>query len=396
MAVNLVANAGGWLLTARDGEDQDTGECGCDYFTSLGELVVLGGYDGQTKTVVSCVPKHGVEEQNGLASAAGASGFAISAVRCGAPAPVDTIAADGTLAPVGGGKPDDFGGVTYAEPFLAVSGVIAGIKDSELHEFNTADGTRRDMPKLKDWFGGFEVLADGTLLTADPSKAGGLLSWPLGTPAPAKLPGLHMTGFGLVAAGRMFIGDDLSLIPLDGSAPRTLGAPGAGAEHSPLYLDANLAAFTSKSCAGQDQVTTIDLADTTTFPTPNGCPVTVLGKTVNFDRKGRGTLQVICPNGCTAPLQLYIELKPKQITTKELNRLVDKENDSRLAQTKLALPASPNAQKVAIRLVAPAFALLRKYHRRLRVSPGVGYTSIPQGPSQTLPVPTLTIHLKSQ
>src|SRR4051794_26119628 len=152
VAVSLAATAGGWMLTARDGRLITTGECGCDYFVSRGELVVRGTYDGSVATLVKCSPKSGFDEQSPLQVVAGASGYLLSGVRCGAPAMVDTVAADGAIAPIAGIDPSLYGGLSYAEPFAAIQGTATGApKLTSLHVYDTADATRRDVPSGNDW-----------------------------------------------------------------------------------------------------------------------------------------------------------------------------------------------------------------------------------------------------
>src|SRR5262245_10339343 len=63
LIVSLAANANGYVLAARDARLIPTGECGCDYPVSEGELVVRGGYDGSLSTLVSCVPPRNDDEQ---------------------------------------------------------------------------------------------------------------------------------------------------------------------------------------------------------------------------------------------------------------------------------------------------------------------------------------------
>jgi hypothetical protein len=187
----------------------------------------------------------------------------------------------------------------------------------------------------------------------------------------------------------------LGLADLDGSGLRTVGAPGAGITRIPFYLDATTAAFLNRSCSGAAQITTVDLTDTTPPSAPDGCPVRIEGSTVTFDRAGRGTLLVTCPNGCRSAMQLYISLRPKQISTHEENRYLDTVFDTRLANAKLSLSPSTTPQPVAVRLVHPAIALLRRHHRRLRVFPSVGYSSdIGVGPELPLPIPTITAKLR--
>jgi hypothetical protein len=405
VAVSLAATPGGWVLTARDGRLITTGECGCDYFVSRGELVVRGGYDGSLATLVKCFPKAGFDEQPPLQVVAGASGYLLSGVRCGAPGMVDTIAADGTIAPIAGIEPSLYGGLSYAEPFAAIQGTATGApKLTSLHVYDTAGGTRRDVPSGNDWDGSlFQVLADGTVLLGRRGAGNvreGIFSWPLGAAAPALLPGPGKAPLGVAGGGRLlFIPAapvaDLALIGLDGSGSRSVGAPGAGAARTPLYLDATTAAFMSKSCTGHAQVTTVDLTDATPATGIDGCPVQFQDSTVKFDRKGRGTLRVICPNGCRSQMQLYISLKPKQISTHEENQYIDKVFDTRLANAKLNLPASPTAGSVAVTLVKPAISLLRKHHYTLRVFPSTGFSSdIGSGPEIVGAVPTLTVRLR--
>ncbi len=209
VAVSLAATAGGWVLSARDGKQINTGECGCDYFTSQGDLVVRGGYDGAPAgTLVNCVPKAGTDEQPGLLVTAGVSGYLLSGVRCGAPAMVDTIAADGTLAPIAGIEPSLYEGISYAEPFAAVSGTAAGApKQSSLHVYDTSSGTRRDLPSGGDWNAGlFQVLADGTVLLGDRGAGNvrqGIFSWPPGAATPALLAGPGKVQLGVGGGGRL-------------------------------------------------------------------------------------------------------------------------------------------------------------------------------------------------
>jgi hypothetical protein len=397
--VTLAANANGYLVGVRDARLINTGECGCDYPVSQGELVVRGGYDGSLSTLVHCVPARDDSEQPALEVVAGASGYAISGVRCGAAAPVDTIDALGTVAPVAGFTQ---GRLSYAEPFLAVYGALAGApRKAVVRILDTAAGTARDLPDAPDTRDGlYQVLSDGTLVISGVRK--GIYLWPSGATAPHLLGGVRGVSFGLAGAGRLLFRPaglgthaGLSLIGLDGAGGRAIGAPGAGIDRSPLYLDATTAAFASVSCQGHAQVTTVDLTDATPPTAPNGCPVQIQGSTVKFDHKGRGTLRVTCPNGCRSAMQLYIDLDAKEVSAREINRYVDKVLDSRLANAKLRLGPSATPQRVAVRLVRPAIALLRRHHRHLRVFPSVGFSSdIGVGPELPSPVPKLTARLR--
>ena len=308
------------------------------------------------------------------------------------------------IAPVAGITPAVVGGISYAEPFLAIEGTAAGAsKATTLHIYDTAGGTRRDLPGAAAWDGGpFQVLPDGTLLLGNGYASNvpkGVYSWPPAALAPQLLPAGGAPALGVAGTGRMLFGradSSLGLAALDGSDPRTIGAPGAGITRIPFYLDATTAAFLNRSCTGAAQLTTVDLTDTTTPTAQLGCPVQIQGSTVTFDRTGRGTLQVTCPNGCRSALQLYISLHPKQLSTHDLNHYVDTVFDSHVAEAKLDLAASMTAQRVAIRLERPAITLLRRHHRKLRVFPSVGYSSsIGVGPELPSPVPTITARLGS-
>ena len=400
LAVSLAANAGGYAVAARDARPIPTGECGCDYPVSEGELVVRGGYDGSLSRLVQCVPPRNDDEQPELQVVAGASGFAVAGVRCAAAAPIDTIDALGSVAPVAGMTQ---GRLSYAEPFLAVHGAPAGApRTAVVRIFDTAMGTARDLPADPDTRDGlYQALADGTLVISGVRK--GIYVWPPGAAAPHLLPGVHGATFGLAGAGHMLFRpaglDDLdaalSLVGLDGAGLRAVGAPGAGIERRPLYLDATTAAFTSVSCQGHAQVTTVDLTDGTPPTAPNGCPVQIQGSTVTFDHKGRGTLRVTCPNGCRSAMQLYIDLEAREVGAREVDRYVDKVLDSRLANAKLRLGPSAAPQRVAIRLVRPAIALLRRHHRHLRAIPSVGFSfDVGVGPELPSPLPRLTARLR--
>jgi hypothetical protein len=396
VVVSLAANAGGYAVAVRDARLIATGECGCDYPVSQGELVVRGGYDGSLSTLVRCVPPRDDDPQADLQVVAGAGGFAVAGVLCGA-APVDTIDARGTLASLPGVRA---GAISYAEPFLAANGTAPGApRGTVVHVFDTAAGTRRDLPDAPEWRDGvYQVLSDGTLVISGVRT--GIYVWPPGATTPHLLPGVRGPAYGVAGAGRMLFSPPgaaaaLGLIGLDGSGLRAVGAPGAGISRVPLYLDASTAAFSSSSCQGRAQVTTVDLTDTAAPAAPDGCPVRIQGSTVTFDRTGRGTLRVICPNGCRSAMQLYIDLDAKEISTREVNRYVDKVLDSRLANATLRLGPSAAPQRVPVRLVRPAIALLRRHHRHLRVVPSVGFSSdVGVGPELPSPIPKLTARLR--
>jgi hypothetical protein len=400
LAVSLAANAGGYAVAVRDSRLGSTDECECDNPVSQGELVARGGYDGTLSTPVRCAPPRDNSPDAGLQVAAGPSGFAVSGVLCGAAA-VDTIGEGGALTPLPGVTA---GAISYAEPFLATNGTARGApRGTVVHVFDTSAGTRRDLPDAPEWHdGNFQVLPDGSLLVGsanDPQVPNTLYLWAPGATAPRALAGT--SDYAVAGAGRALFYRSgtadaaLGLIGLDGSGLRTVGAPGAGATRVPLYVDATTAAFTSYSCQGHAQVTTVDLTDATPPTAPNGCPVLVGDSTVTFDRKGRGTLHVTCPNGCRTPLQLNIDLEIKQVSRREINRYVDKVFDSRLADAKLRFGASPAAHSVPVRLVRPARALLRRHDGRLRVFPSLGPAgAVIYGPELPLPLRDMTARLR--
>jgi hypothetical protein len=399
VAVSLAATAGGYAIAARDGRLITTGECACDHDISQGELVVRGGYDGSLSTLVNCAPRRDDDEQPALQVVAGTSGYALSGVRCGTPAPVDTISGDGVIAPVAGIEPSVPGAISYAEPFVAVEGTAAGApEDTAVHIFDTAGGTRRDLIDVLRWhLGPFHVLTDGTLLIGNgfvDNLPKGTYVWPPGEARPHLGTGDQL---GVAGAGQMLLeraDASLGLTALDGTGLRTVGAPGAGVTRSPVYLDATTAAFLNRSCAGAVQLTTVDLTDSAIPTAQDGCPVQLHSSTATFDRSGRGTLLVTCPNGCRGPMQLSLSLHPKQVSQHELNRYFVKVSDWHLADADLDLTASPAARRVTVRLVPPAIALLRRHHRRLRVFPSVDLFGIGVGPELQPPVPAMTAKLR--
>jgi hypothetical protein len=118
-------------------------------------------------------------------------------------------------------------------------------------------------------------------------------------------------------------------------------------------------------------VTVVDVTDTSP-QAPLGCPVEVVPARVAFSRRGVGTVRVACPNGCVTRLSLYIDLRrPHQVSTKELDRYLDRVFDTRIANATLRLAPSQEPERVTVKLVRPAFALLRRHHRRLRVFAGL-------------------------
>jgi hypothetical protein len=139
-------------------------------------------------------------------------------------------------------------------------------------------------------------------------------------------------------------------------------------------------------------VTVVDLADATPQPQPLGCPVEVAERTTTFTRGGHGTLRVTCPNGCSGPVLLFIDGGRKQMSTHEINRYIDRVNDARVAVGALHVPVGAGPQRVAVKLLRPAIALLRRHHRRLRVTTYLGLD--PTGPELAHPSKPFVIKLR--
>lgn len=403
LAISLAANAGGFLLAARDGREIDTGECGCNYDVSEGELVVRGGYDGSLRKLVSCKPgDRGDDEQTSLLTRAGVSGFAMAGAQCGMSASVETVGADGTRAAVPGvtlerGRSYE---LSYQEPFVAAASGTTRVRVVDLR-----DGTRRDLA-LPDGVSRFDfaVQSDGTLVLDEVPGSGpsGVFTWAPGQPAPTRVPGVAQASFTTAVAGasrilfapvRPVAGElALGLVELDGGGLRAVGAPRAGAERKPLAFDGTAAAFRSKSCTGASQVTVVDITDTTPPSGLSGCPVVLEPSTVRFSpRSRRGSVSVTCPNGCRDDLELNIQLRPRQIPPRELNRYVDQVSSSTLATARLRLSPGATAGRVTVTLERPAVRLLRR-HRRLRVFPSL--SSVGVGPEIAQPPPVLVARLR--
>ena len=370
-----------------------TGECGCDYSVSEGELVVRGTFGGATADVVRCVPADSTSEQTRLRAVAGTAGFAFAGAQCATTAQVNLLAASGAVRPLTNVKlpaPTSVAtyGLDYAEPFL---GVTSGTKKgsqyiTQLELVDTRSETSRILPRenfVSDF--DFEVLEDGTVLSGTSGYAGAphaVYRRPPGATAATAIPGVELPDLGgwTTAGGQVLFAPRkgeiaqqpaLGLISPDGTGLRPVGAPGAGAPRQPLASDGATAAFISRSCSGAGQVTIVDLADGTPATKPLGCPVIVKPGKVTFDRKGRARLDVTCPNGCRGRLQLWIDLTEKRISRRDMNHYVDRQFDSRLADAVLRLPADEAVHRVTVKLTKPARALLRKY-RRIRVFPRAG------------------------
>ena len=290
LSVTLAANDGGFLLAARDGRNIDTGECGCNYDVSEGELVVQGGYDGSQRKVVSCTPAdRGDDEQTALDARTGLSGFVIAGAQCGMSASVETVAADGARAPVPGvvlrrGGSYEF---SYAEPFVAVMATLGRVRVVDLR-----DGKQRDLTLGDDVSSfGFAAQPDGAVVfDAVVTSRGrrGVYLWPPGAPAPSRIAGVVQADASnfVSGAGRLLfsspdpVAGQLApgLIGLDGGGLRAVGAPSAGGERKPLAFDGTAAAFRSKSCTGVSQVTVVDVTATDAPTGPSGCPMVLEAK----------------------------------------------------------------------------------------------------------------------
>jgi hypothetical protein len=184
----------------------------------------------------------------------------------------------------------------------------------------------------------------------------GIYVWPPGAAAPHLLPGVQGATYGLAGAGRMLFRpaglgaghSALSLIGLDGAGLRAVGATGAGIDRSPLYLDATTAAFTSVSCRGHAQVTTVDLTDT-----PRRSP------------RARSTAT----------------------STRSSTRAWRTRSSASARRRPLGASRSGSCARRS--------PLLRRHHRHLRVFASVGFSSdIGVGPELPSPVPELTARLR--
>jgi hypothetical protein len=140
-------------------------------------------------------------------------------------------------------------------------------------------------------------------------------------------------------------------------------------------------------------VTVVDLADTTPATRPLGCPVQYRRDPLSFSRAGKGKLSVACPNGCSVRLDLDLDLDPKQVRRRELRRYVHRIADSSFATGKLHLPPGAGFRRVQVKLTRAAVALLRRYHRRVRVTPQLRFTA--DGPERAGPAPHLVAKLRA-
>jgi hypothetical protein len=391
--LGLAANGSGYVVTARDLRSAVTDECGCGEHVE-GHLVARGGYDGSLQTVLSCVPAAGADVR-AFYPVAGTSGFAFGGAGCGASAPVETIGADGAVTPFAAFRLPGNGsgyGLSYAEPFLAAGSLEGGVR-----VVDTRDGSARDrrLPARIDATR-VAVQPDGTLVLGPgdgaPSR---VYVWAPDAAAPHAVPGARLSRLGgfRAAGGRLLFAGPrlgLGLIGLDGAGLTTVGAPGAGGEREPVAFDGRVAAFTSVSCAGRARLTVVDLTEPAPPHGSAGCPVEVRGRRVMFSRRGRGTLRVVCRNGCRGDLSLALDLRRGELSRRELDRYLDRTSDSDLARGRLRLPASARTRRVTVRLARPALALLRRHHRRLHAFVSLGEN---QGPELATPRPQLVVRL---
>jgi hypothetical protein len=389
LEVALAADASGYLVGARDGRSVSTGECGCDYDVSQGELLVHGGWDGTPADVSRCHPSKDTTnaQESALEVTAGSAGFAFGGLQCGHTG-VNLIADDGVVVHVAGVKlPDaiDYG-LAYAEPYLAVT--EAAPNGERAHVIDTAGGPERVLPtnQYQSNFT-FDVDADGTLITGTSGYAGApnaIYLWAPGAAKAVTLPHVRLSDLGTfaIADGRIFYAPrkrtvkgrpGLGLIRDDGGGRTEVGAPGAGIDRQVLAFDGTQAAFTSTSCDGHAQVTVVDV---TQPPAPtDGCPVTVTHTgPLRFSRARHASVHVECPNGCRGRLELILDLSEHRVGRKELNRYVDKVLDSHVAAGRL-----DGSGRVRLTLVRRARVLLH-HHHHLRVVPDTVPIDIGAGP----------------
>jgi hypothetical protein len=405
VTVELAANETGYLLAARDGREVDTGPCGCNFFISLGELVVMGGYDAAQTTLVNCRPSRPKfdDEQIELRTVAGRSGFAFAGALCGAPGPVVTVSPEGTVAVAGKVRlrAGQLYGFSYSEPHVAIRTAAGRIR---ILDTSTATAIDRTPPTSVSGYD-FWLQADGTLVLGPSGYSGSpdvIYRWPPDATRPVVVPDAKLSQARQIAvgpAGILYsplaaIDGRLALgLAEDGTgAVRPVGAPGAGFPRTPLGVDASGAAFTNRSCEGVDQVTVVDVTETTRPAAPDGCPVEVEPETIDFAQRGRGLAGVRCPNGCSGELEMAIDLRPRQLTNRELNRYVDKVFSSTLARGKFALAPGQDFVQVPLRLTRPAIKLLGRHRGGLRVFPAL--RSRLSGPEIPQPAPRMLARLR--
>jgi hypothetical protein len=319
----LAANATGFVVTLR---------------TERVDRVVLGGYDGSLRTVLECPAD--LEVPQDLFAVAGATGFAVGGARC-REGQVWTIAPDGTARPAGVTGHD----LAYAEPYLAA------VDDDRVSVLNLADGSRRT---LRDFtVRALAVLHDGSLVVGSGSETPpGIYIWPHGVREPQLVTTSVPVGPLLAAAPGAILYEPqdlvrgraaLALTGLGATGITPVGVPGAGGPREPIAFDGPTAAFEAHSCEGVHQVTIVGPGGRVPGAV-DGCPVRLLRGDIHFDRRGRATLRVVCPNGCRTSLRFVREPAPGSGCVEGTNLC------PLMAEARLRLPARQDAQHVRVRL----------------------------------------------
>ena len=353
---SLAANATGFVVAVRSGRV---------------DRVVRGGYDGSLRTVLECTGD--AEVPHGLEVAAAATGFAIGGARC-RDGQTWTIAEEGTPRPAG----ITGWSLAYAEPYLA------SVDDDSVSVVNLSDRTRRSLRNFTA--STVAVLHDGSLVVGSGSQTPpGIYIWPPGERKPQLVTTSVPAGRLLAAAPGAILYEPrdrirgraaLALTGLGATGIAPVGAPGAGGPRGPLAFDGPTAAIETHSCEGVSQVTVVNLARRTPG-TVDGCPVRLLRGDIRFDARGRGTLRVVCPNGCRTNLRFLRNPAPGSGCVEGTNLC------PLMAEARLRLPARPDGQRVRVRLKRA----LRG--RRVRVFATLAYGAFPGPELDGFPARTL-------